>query len=152
THTLLVPMDSNKEAELDARLARVEASIAELQKTMAARLAERGQFARRGSTAESTARQTPGWDRAFRGRATSETAGAGSRRSAADEWGQDLSTWFSSRAPEWWLSPLGIAFVVLGVLFLYGYAIDKGWIPPPVRVFAGAALGAALFWLAMRAS
>jgi uncharacterized membrane protein len=33
---------------------------------------------------------------------------------------------------------------------LYGYAIDKGWITPPVRVLAGAALGGVLFWLATR--
>src|SRR5437762_9427570 len=54
----------------------------------------------------------------------------------------------SSRAPEWWLSRLGIGFVVIAVLFLYSYAIDKGWITPPVRVLAGALVGSALFWAA----
>lgn len=145
-------MDSHKEAELDARLARVEASIAELQQSVATLLDQRGQSARRAPSPEGAAPPASGWERDWsRGRASS-SAGAGPRRSATDEWGQDFSSWFSSRAPEWWLSRLGIAFVVLAVLFLYGYAIDKGWITPPVRVLAGAALGAGLFWLAMRAS
>jgi len=67
-----------------------------------------------------------------------------------DEIGENLATWFSSRSAEWWLSRLGIGFVILAVLLLYGYAIDKGWITPPVRVLAGTLLGGVLFWLATR--
>jgi uncharacterized membrane protein len=44
-----------------------------------------------------------------------------------------------------------MAFVILAVLLLYSYAIDKGWITPPVRVFAGVLLGGVLLWLAIRA-
>src|SRR4029079_9214924 len=57
-----------------------------------------------------------------------------------------LPEWLSSRSPEWWLSRLGAAFVVLPVLILYGYAVDKGWITPPIRVLAGILVGAALVW------
>ena len=72
------------------------------------------------------------------------------RENLADDIGETLSAWFSSRSPEWWLSRLGIGFVILSVLLLYGYAIDKGWITPPVRVLAGTLLGAGLFWAARR--
>lgn len=61
-----------------------------------------------------------------------------------------LSSWFASRNPEWWLSRVGIGFLVLGVLLLYGYAVDHGWITPPVRVFTGATVGALLLWAAIR--
>ena len=65
--------------------------------------------------------------------------------------GEKLSSWFASRSPEWWLSRRGIGFVILAVLLLYRYAIDKGWITPPVRVLAGAVVGGILFWAASRA-
>ena len=126
-------MDSETDTELERRLASIEASIAELQRSMSAVLGERPPSARRATN-------PPG------GR-----PGYASARATADDWGEELSSWFSSRAPEWWLSRLGIAFVVLAVLFLYGYAIDRGWITPPVRVLAGVSLGAGLFWLATRA-
>ena len=57
-----------------------------------------------------------------------------------------MPEWLSSRSPEWWLSRLGAAFVVLAVLILYGYAVDQGWITPPIRVLAGVLVGAALVW------
>lgn len=72
------------------------------------------------------------------------------RANFADDFAANLPGWFSSRTPEWWLSRLGIGFVILAVVLLYGYAIDKGWITPPVRVLAGLILGGVLFWAATR--
>jgi hypothetical protein len=43
-----------------------------------------------------------------------------------------------------------MGFLVLGVLLLYSYAVDHGWITPPVRVFTGATVGGLLFWAAAR--
>jgi uncharacterized membrane protein len=132
-------MDSAKERELEARLSRIESSLTALQRSVDGLLGEKA----RGSAAAESARQA--WS-------ASPRAGARSRARAtpADGVGTQLSEWFSSRSPEWWLSRLGVGFLVIAILFLYGYAIDNGWITPPLRVLAGAAVGAALFWAATR--
>ena len=118
-------MDSAREIEFEARLARVEQSIALLQRSVDALLDER-----KPRPAPIPAR----------------------RQSAADGIGENISSWFSSRSPEWWLSRLGIGFVVLAVLLLYKFAIDKGWITPPIRVLAGTLVGGGLLWAATRTS
>jgi len=128
-------MDSAKERELEARLSRIESSLAALQRSVDGLVGE-------ASPAESAHRASKDMSRAgSHGRA---------RSARADDIGTQLSEWFSSRSPEWWLGRLGVGFLVIAVLFLYGYAIDKGWITPPIRVFAGAVVGAALFWAATR--
>ena len=116
-------MDSSRETEFEARLARVEQSIAMLQRSVDGLLDER--------------KPKP-------------PPIAARRQKAADGIGENISSWFSSRSPEWWLSRLGIGFVVLAVLLLYKYAIDKGWITPPVRILAGIVVGGVLFWAATR--
>ncbi|HEV7387266.1 MAG TPA: DUF2339 domain-containing protein, partial [Gemmatimonadaceae bacterium] len=118
-------MDARKEREIDDRLSRIESVIAALQQSVDSLTG-----ARFGSAAQ------PG---ASRARATSK-----------DDLGATISDWFSSRSPEWWLSRLGIGFVVIAVLFLYGYAVDKGWITPPLRVVFGAVVGGGLFYAATR--
>ena len=145
-------MDSSREIEFEARLARVEQSIALLQRSVDALLAERS-TASAGRVPRAEKRDQLA-EQVFQGR-RSEFAQpslvTGSRRSTSDEvLGARLSAWFSSRSPEWWLSRLGIGFMILAVLFLYGYAIDKGWITPPLRVFAGTIVGGGLFWMATR--
>ncbi len=117
-------MDSSRETEFETRLARVEESIAVLQRSVDGLLDERKPKPRPYVA----------------------------RPQRADGIGENLSSWFSSRSPEWWLSRLGIGFVVLAVLLLYKYAIDRGWITPPVRVLAGMFVGGILFWAATRAS
>jgi len=72
------------------------------------------------------------------------------RQSRAGGIDEDFSSWFPSREPEWWLSRVGIGFLVLGILLLYGYAIDRGWITPFIRVFTGTIVGGLLFSVAIR--
>lgn len=131
-------MDSAKERELEARLSRMESSLAALQRSVEGLLGDKF----RASTAEAARGSSSA--NASRARAASYA------RSNADSIGEQLSEWFSSRSPEWWLSRVGVGLVVVAVFVLYGYAIDKGWITPPLRVLAGAAVGAALFWGATR--
>src|SRR5437868_6516880 len=131
-----------KEHELEARLSRIESTIVALQESVDGLLKER-----RGasSPASETSRARDGFS------ARSAAPGhARARASAGDDIGATISEWFSSRSPEWWLSRLGIGFVVIAVLFLYSYAVDKGWITPPLRVLAGALVGGGLFWGATR--
>jgi uncharacterized membrane protein len=144
-------MDSPKEIELEARLTTVEESLAALQRSMDALLAERSDAPAAGWAYRNTrnASRDPLADQVSQGRAAG-TAQQARRGNVADEIGANLSSWFESRTPEWWLSRVGIGLMVLAVLILYGYAIDKGWITPPVRVLAGTVVGAVLFWAAIR--
>jgi hypothetical protein len=122
-------MDSSKEQEIEARLAKIENAIASLQRSVDGLAAER----RPGSPGQQSQPADPlraEWSRTARSRAAEPR----------------VPEWLSSRSPEWWLSRAGAAFVVLAVLILYGYAVDRGWITPPIRVLAGALVGAALVW------
>lgn len=134
-------MDSSKEQEIDARLARIEGQIASLQRSVDG-MASGRQWSR------ATGQQTP---RGQAGAAFSFADSVGYRpRANAGDSGSSIPAWFSSRTAEWWLSRLGVGFVVLGIIILYGYAVDKGWITPPVRVLAGALVGASLLWAGIR--
>jgi hypothetical protein len=129
-------MDQLKEREIEDRLSRLETGLAALQQSVEAMAG--GGMRDAGSGA--------------RGSAPRRSAGAASGQQHADseDLGSIVSRWFMARSPEWWLSRLGIGFVVIAVLFLYGYAIDRGWITPPIRALAGALVGAGLFWAAIR--
>ena len=149
-------MDSSRDSEFDARLARMEAAVLGLQRSLDALIAERRPAHSRERTADPLREQV---ERSYAAEAAASSRASSfpdppiaPRRRATTSDGIDggLSSWFTSRDPEWWLSRVGIGFLVLGVLLLYGYAIDKGWITPTIRVFAGVTVGALLFWAATR--
>jgi len=117
-------MDSSKEQEIEARLAKIENAIAALQREQ--------QTARGAQGSTSHAGDPQGSERA--------------RTARPRAVGPSVPEWLSSRTPEWWLSRLGAGFVVLAVLILYRYAVDQGWITPPIRVLAGVLVGATLVW------
>lgn len=48
---------------------------------------------------------------------------------------------------ENWLYWLGVGLLLLGVVFLFNYSIEQGWLIPPVRSAFGLLLGSALFWV-----
>jgi uncharacterized membrane protein len=54
------------------------------------------------------------------------------------------------RGPQFWISRLGIGLVLLSVVFLFDYAIDRGWLTPPIRVAIGITLGVALAVIGLR--
>ena len=143
-------MDLSREIELEARLVRVEKSIALLQRSVDSLLAERAPAPARAES-EGTFREQrrdPLAEQVLHGRRSDFAQQAGvprGRRTADDILGENLSSWFSSRTPEWWLSRFGIGFVILAVLLLYSYATDKGWITPTVRIAVGTLLGGILF-------
>ena len=122
-------MSSSKEQEIEARLAKIENAIASLQRSVDGLVGER--------RSASSGQQSQPADPLRAGRARMPQPRLAQPR---------LPEWLSSRSPEWWLSRLGAAFVVLAVLILYGYAVDQGWITPPIRVLAGILVGAALVW------
>lgn len=139
-------MDSSRDSEFDQRLARIEAAIIDLQGSMAALLAER----EIPNSWERAAAPPPGEQRRSSYYAPTPLIAPGRRQDKADQVGAEVSSWFASHDAEWWLSRVGIGFVILAVLLLYGYAVDKGWITPPIRVLTGVTVGAVLFWIAAR--
>ena len=54
------------------------------------------------------------------------------------------------RSGEYWLNKLGIGLLLLGLIFLYKYSVDQGWLVPPVRVAFGLVLATALLAIGLR--
>ena len=61
-----------------------------------------------------------------------------------------LAELFRLRGWEWWLNKIGIGLLLFGVVFLFKFSVDQGWLIPEVRVGLGLALGAGLVWLGLR--
>ncbi len=54
------------------------------------------------------------------------------------------------QSSEFWLSKIGIGLLLFGVVFLFKYSIDQGWITPVIRVAFGLALGIGLLVTGLR--
>jgi len=51
---------------------------------------------------------------------------------------------------ETWFNRIGIGLLLFGLVFLFKYSIDRGWLTPAVRVGFGLALGAGLLFTGLR--
>src|SRR3954466_8693644 len=99
-------MDSSKEQEIEARLARIEGQIASLQRSVDG-IANGRQSSRASGQQTSRGQADPAFSFA-------DTVGYRARGNSAEP-GSSIPAWFSSRTAEWWLSRLGVGFVVLGI-------------------------------------
>jgi uncharacterized membrane protein len=54
------------------------------------------------------------------------------------------------RSGEYWLNKIGIGLLLLGLIFLYKYSVDQGWLVPVVRVAFGLLLGTTLLTIGLR--
>ncbi len=54
------------------------------------------------------------------------------------------------RTSESWLNKIGIGLLLFGVVFLFKYSIDQGWITPSIRVGFGLVLGVGLLVVGVR--
>lgn len=149
-------MDSSRDSEFDARLVRIEAAIVVLQRSVASLIGE-GRPALSRERAPEPPREQRQFSYSGEGAAPSPASSLPNPpiapprpRDVSDSIGDGFSSWFASRNAEWWLSRVGIGFVILAVLLLYGYAIDHGWITPRIRVLTGMIVGGLLFWAATR--
>ncbi|MGB3635413.1 MAG: DUF2339 domain-containing protein [Rubrobacteraceae bacterium] len=61
-----------------------------------------------------------------------------------------LADLFRLRGWEWWLNKIGIGLLLFGVVFLFKFSVDQGWLTPKIRVGFGLTLGAVLIWLGLR--
>ncbi|MCW1970614.1 MAG: DUF2339 domain-containing protein [Anaerolineae bacterium] len=51
---------------------------------------------------------------------------------------------------EFWLNKIGIALLLFGIAFFFNYAIELGWVVPPLRVAAGLLVGGLMLGLGLR--
>ncbi len=54
------------------------------------------------------------------------------------------------RGPQFWISRLGIGLVLVGVAFLFNYAVEQEWLTPEISVAFGVALGFGLAIIGFR--
>lgn len=129
-------MSSLHDADVEARLARLEAMVAEIHRRLPP-LPE--------SSRPRVDEADPSRPRA------SVTAGAGFARRADAPRGDGGGI---VRLPAWdgqtWLNRLGIVLLLLGVGLLFRYSIDQGWLTPAVRVGFGAFVGTVLLGIGVR--
>ena len=133
---------------LEERVARLESTVDTLQRTLKQlldRLAER-----EGAAGASRSRASAGVGGGPKAAGASagarrEREGAGVRFTAATQ-----KSWFADRDPQFWLSRVGIALVLFGVVFLFKYAVDRGWLSETIRIGLGLMLGVGLFVLGVR--
>jgi len=95
-------MDSSREIEFEARLARIEESISALQRSVDAILGGIAAAPTRGASGPSfrDQRRDPLAEQVFQGQ-TSGFPESSRRGTPADDFGEGLSSWFSSRSPPW---------------------------------------------------
>ena len=80
----------------------------------------------------------------------------GTRESSEGVWrGLELPFELANlRRWEWWMNKIGIALFLMGVVFLFKFSWDRGWLQvlltPVVRVGLGISLGSALVWVGLR--
>jgi hypothetical protein len=58
--------------------------------------------------------------------------------------------WWVGRGMEFWISRVGIGLLLFGLVFLFKYAVDRGWLTPWVQVVLGLALGVGLAAVGLR--
>jgi uncharacterized membrane protein len=59
------------------------------------------------------------------------------------------AAWLEARS-EQWLGRAGVGLLSLGLVYLFQYSIEQGWLTPGVRVAVGVAIGSLLLWLGLR--
>lgn len=122
-------IDENKHKELEDRISRLEQRISELERAL--RMESGSSKGAEGETPTGDPEKTSGV-------IFEETHHP---REEKESWIQE-----NFSPGENWLHWLGIGLLLLGIIFLFKYSIDRGWLIPPVRSAFGLATGLALFW------
>ncbi|MCP4417485.1 MAG: DUF2339 domain-containing protein, partial [Chloroflexi bacterium] len=51
---------------------------------------------------------------------------------------------------EFWLNKIGIGLILFALAFLFKFAVDQGWLTPPVRLAIGLLIGTGLLFFGLR--
>ena len=147
-------MDGSREGSLGERVERLEREVAELRRevrhaprAVESEIPERELFeAQREVGVESFAggRLGSGENQDFSDLTSSAGRGRRFRLPSSARGLGDL------RSGEWWLNKLGIGLLLFGVVFLFVYSVERGWIGPWLRVGFGTAIGTALLAVGLR--
>lgn len=141
-------MTDPPDRSIEERLASLEATVRSLQRLVegpaAARAGRAGDRASTPPGAVVTSPRPEAPDRARPARAPAGTPAA-VRAQAPSGFAALLA-----RPPQFWISRIGIGLLLAGVAYLFKYAVDQGWLTPPIRVAFGVALGAALAIIGFR--
>ncbi len=134
----LLAMDESDARSTEERLGKLEEAVADLERKL--QVLTEALVSRAEPGARPPVRVTPG---------RTPRAGVPPRRTAPRT---EKSLWqrLADRGTQFWISRLGIGLVLLAVVFLFDYAIDQGWLTPPIRVAFGIALGVALAVIGLR--
>ncbi|SMO34750.1 DUF2339 domain-containing protein [Fodinibius sediminis] len=111
-------MSDQSREELEDRLCRLEQKVEMLEKRLNA-----------------TGEQVPPAGTSDKGQAEEEGTGPFDRRWA---------TLGKIQFGEQWLNRIGMGLLLFGVVFLFKYSIDQGWLVPPVRSAIGLGIGSLL--------
>lgn len=125
-------MNKPQKHSLQERVARLEAQVAELQRAL-----RDAQSATTPSSPSSSA-------------APPATPRPAARPIPQRPAKQPFALPAAMRSGEFWLNKIGIALLLFGVAFLFKYAIDQGWLTPPVRIAFGLLLGGVLLAAGVR--
>jgi hypothetical protein len=142
------------EVDLDQRVARLERAVASVQASLDL-LHKAANESAHADTAGHTDSTAPAARQGFT-RNAGANAGDQQQRPPATGSARRADTtprpasgfapprWLADRSAEWWLSALGVVFLIVALFLLYKYAVDHNWITPLVRVFTGVLVGAGL--------
>lgn len=131
----------HKQNELEDRIKRLEKRISRLEKILE----------RRYGPSQEPAAGAGGGDSGYRSGTATDTgteAGDGiifEETAHVEEVSEESWIRDSFLPGENWLHWLGIGLLLLGIVFLFKYSIDQGWLIPPVRSAFGLTSGLGLF-------
>lgn len=82
--------------------------------------------------------------------ASNRASGTASHTAEEASWASRWSDRILDVSGEDWLGRIGIGLLLFGLVFLFKYSIDQGWLGPPVRVGFGVVLGGGLLAAGLR--
>lgn len=130
-------MPASDDGSIEDRLERLEAAVERLQNTVTG-LVDAGARLGPGRTGRPV---TTGPRRL----STAPGADSATRRARPGPISDLLN-----RNPQFWVSRLGIGLVLVGLAFLFNYAVERGWLTPAVNVAFGMAFGLGLATIGFR--
>ncbi len=150
-------MGESESNPVEERLRQLEESVARIENTLQQlidSLDRRGRASpvpRRTAAQPTTARSTSGAASSHGSLAPPEPRAPITEIPRAEVTVNQLWINLQNRGLQFWISRVGIGLLLLSIVFLFDYAVDRGWLTPLIRVVSGLLLGTTLaligFWV-----